>query len=68
MRVSSVIPQLRTVDLPRAIRFYTETLGFRLLFSYQDFYAGIEAGSRTFHLKLVDEPDPSIEGKGRTAA
>jgi len=45
MRVTSIIPQLRTVDLARAIRFYTETLGFRLLFSYQDFYAGIEAAA-----------------------
>ena len=27
---------------------------------YGDFYAGIEAGGQSFHLKLVDTPDPSI--------
>ncbi len=33
----------------------------RLEFQYQDFYAGIRAGGQLFHLKLVDEKDPSIE-------
>jgi catechol 2,3-dioxygenase-like lactoylglutathione lyase family enzyme len=43
-----------------SIRFYTEKLGFSVDFSYQDFYAGIRAGNQVFHLKLVDEKDPSI--------
>jgi catechol 2,3-dioxygenase-like lactoylglutathione lyase family enzyme len=60
MRAMAVIAQLRTTDLERAIRFYTETLGFALEFRYLDFYAGIRAASQVFHLKLVDESDPSI--------
>ena len=35
--------------------------GLTLEFQYQDFYAGIRAGSQLFHLKLSDEKDPSIE-------
>ena len=61
MRISGVIAQLRTTDLAGSIRFYTDTVGLPLEFRYQDFYAGIRAGSQVFHLKLVDERDPSIE-------
>ncbi len=43
-----------------SIRFYTEKLGFSVAFNYQDFYTAIRAGSQVFHLKLVDEKDPSI--------
>ena len=60
MRVSGVIPQLRTTNLADSIRFYTTKLGLTLEFQYQDFYAGIRAGGQVFHLKLVDEKDPSI--------
>jgi catechol 2,3-dioxygenase-like lactoylglutathione lyase family enzyme len=60
MKVTAVVPQLRTTDLAASLRFYTEKLGFELAFQYQDFYAGIRAGSQVVHLKLVDEPDPSI--------
>jgi catechol 2,3-dioxygenase-like lactoylglutathione lyase family enzyme len=61
MRISSAIPQLRTTDLASSIRFYTTQVGLTLEFQYEDFYAGIRAGSQVFHLKLVDERDPSIE-------
>ncbi len=61
MRISGVITQLRTTDLAESIRFYTTKVGLTLEFQYQDFYAGIRAGSQLFHLKLVDEKDPSIE-------
>jgi catechol 2,3-dioxygenase-like lactoylglutathione lyase family enzyme len=61
MQISGVIPQLRTTDLAGSIRFYTTKVGLTLEFQYQDFYAGIRAGSQLFHLKLVDEKDPSIE-------
>ena len=61
MRISSAIPQLRTTDLASSIRFYTKQVGLTLEFQYEDFYAGIRAGSQLFHLKLVDEKDPSIE-------
>jgi catechol 2,3-dioxygenase-like lactoylglutathione lyase family enzyme len=60
MAISSVITQLRTTDLSQSIRFYTEKVGLTLEFQYQDFYAGIRAGSQVFHLKLADEKDPSI--------
>ena len=61
MQISRVIPQLRTTDLAKSIRFYTMKVGLTLEFQYQDFYAGIRAGSQLFHLKLVDEKDPSIK-------
>jgi uncharacterized glyoxalase superfamily protein PhnB len=32
-----------------------------LEFQYEDFYAGIRAGDQIFHLKLVDQIDPSID-------
>lgn len=61
MHISRAIAQLRTTDLAESIRFYTTKLGLTLEFQYQDFYAGIRVGSQIFHLKLVDETDPSIE-------
>ena len=51
---------MRTTDLAASIRFYTTRLGFTLEFEYDDFYAGVRAGGQVVHLKLVDEPDPSI--------
>ena len=61
MAISGVIPQLRTTDLKSSISFYTTKLGLQLEFQYQDFYAGIRAGNQVFHLKLVDQKDPSIQ-------
>ena len=60
MQISSVVAQLRTTDLAASIRFYTALPGFTLAFQYEDFYAGIRAGTQLFHLKLVDARDPSI--------
>ncbi|MGH6754377.1 MAG: VOC family protein [Pseudoxanthomonas sp.] len=60
MAITGIVPQLRTTDMDSSIRFYTQKLGFSVEFNYQDFYAGIRAGNRIFHLKLVDEEDPSI--------
>lgn len=61
MQISGAIAQLRTTDLASSIRFYTTQVGLTLEFQYEDFYAGIRAGSQLIHLKLVDEKDPSIE-------
>ena len=61
MSISGVIPQLRTTNLAESISFYTVKLGLALEFQYEDFYAGIRAGSQRLHLKLVDEADPSID-------
>ena len=60
MAITGIIPQLRTTDMAASVRFYTEKLGFAVEFTYEDFYTGIRAGSQIFHLKLVDERDPSI--------
>ncbi len=60
MAITGIVPQLRTTDMASSIRFYTEKLGFSVEFKYQDFYTGIRAGEQIFHLKLVDEKDPSI--------
>jgi catechol 2,3-dioxygenase-like lactoylglutathione lyase family enzyme len=61
MQISSAIAQLRTTDLVESIRFYVTKVGLTLEFQYEEFYAGIRAGSQLFHLKLVDEKDPSID-------
>jgi catechol 2,3-dioxygenase-like lactoylglutathione lyase family enzyme len=61
MRITGVVPQLRTTDLAGSIRFYTEKIGLTLEFQYQDFYAGIRAGEQVFHLKQIDSKDPSID-------
>jgi catechol 2,3-dioxygenase-like lactoylglutathione lyase family enzyme len=58
--ITSISPQLRTTDIVSSIRFYTEKLGFSVEFNYEDFYVGIRAGGQLIHLKLVDQPDPSI--------
>src|SRR5688572_26646912 len=60
MTITSAISQLRTTDLAESIRFYTTVVGLTLEFQYEDFYAGIRAGRQVFHLKRVDEADPSI--------
>lgn len=61
MAVAKITPQLRTTDLDRSLRFYTEQVGLELEFRYADFYAGLRAGGGGIHLKQVDVPDPSIE-------
>lgn len=61
MPITNAIAQLRTTDLDASIHFYTTKVELTLEFQYQDFYAGIRAGDQLFHLKLVDEKDPSIE-------
>jgi catechol 2,3-dioxygenase-like lactoylglutathione lyase family enzyme len=60
VHISSVVTQLRTTNLAESIRFYTNTLGCTLEFQHEDFYAAVRAGKNVFHLKLVDEPDPSV--------
>ena len=60
MSIVRAIAQLRTTDLDASIRFYVETLGMRLAFRHEDFYAGIDADGHAFHLKQACEPDPSI--------
>jgi catechol 2,3-dioxygenase-like lactoylglutathione lyase family enzyme len=60
MTIRAIAPQLRTTDMKSSIEFYTEKLAFEVAFNFEDFYTGIRAGGQMFHLKLVDEKDPSI--------
>ena len=60
MTITGIVPQLRITDMASSIRFYTKKLGFSVEFNYQDHYTGIRAGGQIFHVKLVDEKDPSI--------
>ena len=60
MKPHSVAAQLRTTDLARSIRFYTDVIGLDLVFEYGDFYAGLSANGQMIHLKRVDQPDSSI--------
>ena len=60
MPIAGVTTQLRTTDLAASVRFYITKVGLALDFQYEDFYAGIRPGGQLFHLKLVDEKDPSI--------
>jgi catechol 2,3-dioxygenase-like lactoylglutathione lyase family enzyme len=60
MQILSAIAQLRTTDLAVSVDFYTTKVGLTLAFQHGDFYAGIRAGNQLFHLKLVEEKDPSI--------
>ncbi|MEM6884825.1 MAG: VOC family protein [Verrucomicrobiota bacterium] len=53
-----VSTQLLVTDLSRSIQFYTGELGFELNFQHEDFYAGIEAGPYSIHLKLGDSVAP----------
>jgi hypothetical protein len=55
MKVSGIIPQLRTTDLGASIRFYTTQLGFALDFQYEDFYAGLRAGPSESLVKDVHD-------------
>lgn len=60
MSIKAIAPQLRTTDMASSIAFYTEKLGFEVVFTFEDFYAGIKAGDHSFHLKYVCDTDPSI--------
>lgn len=46
MALVAITPQLRTTDLDRSIRFYTELVGLELEFRHADFYAGIRSSGR----------------------
>lgn len=50
-RIRAMSPQLPVAELDRAIKFYTEKLGFDLAFRYEDFYAGIAKDGCSIHLK-----------------
>lgn len=47
-------PLLVVSDLGRSVQFYTGQLGFGINFRHEDFYAGIELGTHSIHLKSGD--------------
>jgi catechol 2,3-dioxygenase-like lactoylglutathione lyase family enzyme len=51
-------PQLVVSNIERSIEFYTEKLGFAVVFRYSDFYVGIIKDGYTVHLKFGN---PSVE-------
>ncbi|HLJ57065.1 MAG TPA: VOC family protein [Chthonomonadaceae bacterium] len=63
--VERLSPQFLVRDLDAAIAFYRDMLGFDVAFVFGGFYAGVERGGASIHLKHSDEPDPSHEYKRR---
>src|SRR5215469_735667 len=64
-KLIAIVPQFLVLDLQAACAFYVEKLGFRVAFTYGDFYAGVERDGIMIHLKLSDEPDASRQAKQR---
>jgi uncharacterized glyoxalase superfamily protein PhnB len=64
-KLITLAPQFLVLDLQIACAFYVEKLGFRVAFTYDDFYAGVERDGIMIHLKLSDTPDPSRQAKQR---
>ncbi len=64
-RLISIVPQFLVLDLQAACAFYVEKLGFRVAFTFGDFYAGVERDGIMIHLKLSDTPDPGRQTKQR---
>ena len=51
--IKGMSPQFLVADIDRSIEFYTKNLGFEVNFRYEDFYAGINIGGYSVHLKLA---------------
>ena len=62
-KLINIAPQFLVLDLQAACDFYLEKLGFRVAFTYGDFYAGVERDGITIHLKLSDTPDLCRQAK-----
>ena len=51
--ISTAAPQFLVSELPSAIAFYIERLGFKCDFVYDDFYASVSRDGATIHLKCA---------------
>lgn len=51
--ISSAAPQLLVDDLPRALAFYEQRLGFSRDFVHEDFYASVSRDGAVLHLKCA---------------
>src|SRR5882757_6857330 len=58
LTIKGMSPLLLVRDLNSSLEFYTDILGFKISFRYEDFYAGITKGGYTIHLK---SGNPCIE-------
>lgn len=67
--INKMSPVLLVADMEASSAFYTERLGFRVDFRYEDFYAGISLEGCSIHLKKRwsrppdrgrDQEDPTI--------
>jgi catechol 2,3-dioxygenase-like lactoylglutathione lyase family enzyme len=52
--IKRMSPLLLVADINRSIEFYTNQLGFKVDFRYEDFYAGIIRDGYSIHLKESD--------------
>src|SRR6476659_5875316 len=52
-KVTSLAPQFLVDDLPAAIAYYRDSLGFELDFVYESFYASISRDGFSIHLKCA---------------
>lgn len=50
-KIKGMSPLLLVADLNHSLEFYTQKLGFKIAFYYEDFYAGISKDGYTIHLK-----------------
>jgi uncharacterized glyoxalase superfamily protein PhnB len=50
-KVTSLAPQFLVDDLPAAITYYIDQLGFKLDFVYESFYASVSRDGFSIHLK-----------------
>lgn len=53
MPLSHIAPVFRVADLPRALAFYRDTLGFEFEFCYDDFYASVRREGCHVHLQCA---------------
>ena len=51
--LTGIAPQLLVDDLPAAIAYYREKLGFGVDFCYESFYAGVSRDGIAIHLKCA---------------
>jgi predicted enzyme related to lactoylglutathione lyase len=51
MKIKNMSPLFVVTDLEQSLDFYTQKLGFKIDFRYEDFYAGIIKDGYSVHLK-----------------